>query len=124
MAPNEVQWPSDADLLLAEDAEYVLLCRVLAGLRRLSYSESPPRSTGAPMSRETTRLVDSLRTAQVRISLLVRQLQDGTATTDEQRQVADKLEELSEILQSHAADMDAGIVQVSHDLLLAERYSA
>ena len=76
------------------------------------------------MSRETTRLVDALRTAQVRISVLVRALQDGTATTDEQRQVADKLDELLDILQSHAADVDAGIVLLQHDLLLTERHSA
>jgi hypothetical protein len=76
------------------------------------------------MSRETTRLVDTLRTTQIRISLLVRQLQDGTATTDEQRQVASKLDELSDVLQSHAADVDAGIVPTPHDLLLVERHSA
>jgi hypothetical protein len=117
-------WPSEADLLLAEDAEYVLLCRVLVGLRRLSYSESPPRSPGVPMSRDTTKLVDALRTTQVRISLLVRQLQDGTATTDEQHQVADKLGELLDFLQSHTADVDADIALTPHDLLFAERHSS
>ena len=74
------------------------------------------------MSRETTRLVDALRTALVRISVLVRQLQDGSATTDQQRQTADRLEELVETLQSHAADVDAGVL-VPYDLL-AERHSA
>ncbi|MEU5259735.1 hypothetical protein [Amycolatopsis sp. NPDC021455] len=76
------------------------------------------------MSRDTIKLVDALRTTQVRISLLVRQLQDGTATTDEQRQVAAKLDELLDLLQSHAADVDAGIVLTPHDLLLAERHSS
>ena len=76
------------------------------------------------MSRETTRLVDTLRTTQVRISVLVRGLQDGTATTGEQRLIADKLEELLEILQSHAADVDAGIVVLQHNFLLTERHSA
>ncbi|MDX3192090.1 hypothetical protein PV458_27080 [Streptomyces sp. MN03-5084-2B] len=124
MAANDVQWPSEDDLLLAEDAGYVLLCRVLLGLRRPSFSESPSRSTGAPMSRETTRLVDTLLATQVRISLLVHQLQDGTATTDDQRHFADGLEELLDILQSHAADVDAGIVPTPHDFLLAERHLA
>ncbi len=76
------------------------------------------------MSRDTTKLVDALRTTPVRISLLVRQLQDGTATTDEQLHVADKLEELADLLQSHAADVNAGIVLTPHDLLLAERHSS
>ncbi|WIV58002.1 hypothetical protein [Amycolatopsis nalaikhensis] len=76
------------------------------------------------MSRETTRLVDTLLATQVRISLLVHQLQDGTATTDDQRHFADGLEELLDILQSHAADVDAGIVLTPHDLLIAERHLA
>ncbi|MEU0533437.1 hypothetical protein [Amycolatopsis tolypomycina] len=76
------------------------------------------------MSRETTRLVDTLLATQVRISLLVHQLQDGTATTDDQRHFAGGLEELLDILQSHAADVDAGIVPTPHDYLLAERHLA
>ncbi|MET8845983.1 hypothetical protein [Amycolatopsis sp. NPDC004625] len=121
MAPKELRWPSEADLLAAEVPEFALLGRVLIGLRRLSFSEAPPRSTGAPMSRETTRLVDTLLATQVRISLLVHRIQDRTVTTDEQRDFADNLDELRDILQSHAADVDAGIVLTPHDLLLAER---
>ena len=76
------------------------------------------------MSRETARLVDTLLATQVRISLLVHQLRDGTTTTDEQRQFADKLEELADLLQSHAADVDAGIVLAPYDLLLSDRHSS
>jgi hypothetical protein len=76
------------------------------------------------MSRETSMLVDALRTTQARISLLACKLLDGTATTEEQRQVVDKLEELMDLLQSHAADIDAGIVPASRHLLLTERHSA
>jgi len=52
----------------------VLLCRVLAGLRRSSSSELPRISTGDPMFRDTTKLVDAIRAAQTWLSLLAIQL--------------------------------------------------
>ena len=124
MPQKEKVWPSEVDLRRAEDAEYVVLSRVLAALRRLSSSELPSRSTGVSMSRETVKLVDALCATQVLISLLGVQLRDGTATPDEQRCVADKVEELLDLLRSHAADVDAGIVSAPHHLLLAERHSS
>jgi len=75
------------------------------------------------MSRETSKLVDTLRATQARISLLVCTLQDGTATTDEQLQVADGLKELADVLQSNVVDVDADIVQTSRHLLLTERHA-
>ncbi|MGW4526937.1 hypothetical protein [Amycolatopsis sp. NPDC004378] len=110
MTPTEVRWPSAADLLLAEDAEYVLLCRVLNGLRRLPTSEPPPRSTGVRMSRETTQLVEALRT--------------GTATTDDQRQVADKLEELLDFLRVRSAAGDTGSAPTPPHPVLTDRDAA
>jgi hypothetical protein len=117
-------WPSEVDLERAEEAEFLLLCRVLVGLRRLPPSGSPPRPAGAMMSSETSKLVDALRATQTRVGLLVRTLQDGTSAMDEQLQVADRLEELLDLLQSHVAVVNAGIAPTSRHFLLTERYSA
>ncbi len=76
------------------------------------------------MFRDTTKLVDAIRAAQTWLSLLAIQLQDGTATADEQRQAADRIEELMDLLQSHAADVDADIVPAARNLLRTERYPA
>jgi proteasome lid subunit RPN8/RPN11 len=103
-------WPSEADRRLTEHPDYVHLCRVLAGMRRLSTTDRPTVTPGAAMSRETTRLVHVLGATQVRLGVLAVRLHDGTATTDEQREVADELDDVLDLLRSHAADVDAGIV--------------
>ena len=107
--PDEIAWPSEADLRIAEHPAFVLLCRVLTGLRRLSFSDSPAPS-GVAMPRETHHLVDLLRAAQSRIGVLAVRLADATATPGEQREFADQAEELADLLRSHADDIDAGIV--------------
>ncbi|VVJ21502.1 Uncharacterised protein [Amycolatopsis camponoti] len=76
------------------------------------------------MSHETSKLADTLRAMQARIGLLVCTLQDGTAKTDEQLQVANRLEELADVLKSNTADVNADIVPASRQLLLTERHSA
>ncbi len=76
------------------------------------------------MSRETSKLVDALRTTQARIGPLACRLQDGTAPADEQHQVADQLEEPMDLLRSHAADVAAGIVTTSSHLVLTDRQTA
>lgn len=121
---EENGWPSATYLRYAEEAEYVHLCRVLNGLRRLSSSDAPRPSTGVPMSRDTTKLLDAIKATQWQIGLLAIQLQDGTATSDEEHRVADKVEELLDLLQSHAADVDAGVTPAPRYHLLTERRSA
>jgi hypothetical protein len=121
---EENEWPSDAYLRCAEEAEYVRLCRVLKGLRRMSSSDAPQPSTGVPLLRDTTKLLDAIEATQWRIGLLAIQLQDGTATPDEEHRVADKVEELLDLLQSHAADVNAGVIPAPRHHLLTERVSA
>ncbi|WP_326950896.1 hypothetical protein OG439_20120 [Amycolatopsis sp. NBC_01307] len=123
-ANEKEELPSEVDLRHAEEAEFVLLCRVLAGLRRLSTSETPQLSTGVSMFRDTAKLIDAIQATQTRTGLLALQLRDGTATADEQRQVADKVEELLDLLQSHAADTDSGIAPTPRRLHLTERRPA
>ncbi|WP_329048798.1 hypothetical protein OG738_39710 [Amycolatopsis sp. NBC_01488] len=60
------------------------------------------------MTRDTQKLVDVLETVQWRTGVLALQLRDGTATTGEQRDVADAIDELLDLLRSHAADDEAG----------------
>jgi hypothetical protein len=76
------------------------------------------------MFRDTAKLVDAIRATQTRTGLLAVQLRDGTATADEQRQVADKVEELLDLLQSHAADTESGIAPAPRHLHLTERRPA
>lgn len=76
------------------------------------------------MTRDTKKLVEVLEAAQRRISVLIPQLRDGTATTREQYQVAQVVDELLDLLRSHAADVDAGIVAGSHPLDHLEREPA
>lgn len=108
MPSTGIAWPSEIDLRVAEHPYYVHLCRVLAGLRRVSTSDSHPIVPGADMTRDTQKLVDVLETVRWRTGVLAIQLRDGTATTDHQREVADEVDELLDLLRSHAADVDAG----------------
>ncbi|WP_410643254.1 hypothetical protein [Amycolatopsis sp. lyj-346] len=103
-------WPDENDLRFAEHPEYVRLCRVLLGLRRLRHADSPAATSGATLTRDTQRLVDVLEAAQGRLFLLVAQLRDNTATAAEQHKAADELDELLDLLRSHADDTDAGII--------------
>ena len=68
------------------------------------------------MTRATQQLVDLLEAAQWRIFLLAAQLRDGTATTQEQSKVAEAIDELLDLLRSHAHDTDAGIIPASRNL--------
>ncbi|MGW5715144.1 hypothetical protein ACWEVP_03175 [Amycolatopsis sp. NPDC003865] len=113
MASTEITWPTETDQLVAEHPDYIRLCRVLVGLRRLSEPDCPAVTPGAVMTRETQQLVDALEAAQWRIFLLVAQLRDGTATPYEQRRLADVADELVDLLRSHADDVDAGIIPAS-----------
>jgi hypothetical protein len=122
---TEIAWPSEADQRLAEHPDYVRLCRVLVGLRRLSVSDRPAVTPGVvDMPRDTHKLVDLLEAAQTRIGLLAARLQDGTATTEEQRRLADEIDDLLDLLRSHATDVDAGIVAAPRYLRDLERESA
>lgn len=107
---TEITWPSEADLRVAEHDEFALLCRVLAGLRRLSDSDETPAPSGVAMTRATQNLVDVLLAVDARIRVLTTQLTDGTAAPDEQRGFADQFEEVADLLRSHADDIDAEIV--------------
>jgi len=110
---TEIIWPDEIDLRIAEHPDYVHLSRVLVGLHRLS---GPDHSVaGADMLRETQRLVDVLEAAQWRIFLLVTRLRDGTATANDQREGADLLDELVDLLRSHADDTDAGLIPAPRD---------
>ncbi len=62
------------------------------------------------MSRATQQLVDAFLAVDARIGVLRTQLADGTATPDEQHDLADQFEEIVDLLRSHADDIDAGIV--------------
>ena len=62
------------------------------------------------MPRDTRKLVEVLLAVQGRIGVFTTQLEDGTATPDEQRNFAGQIEELVDLLCSHADDVDAGIV--------------
>jgi hypothetical protein len=121
--PDEVAWPSETDLRIAEHPTFVLLCRVLVGLRRLSFPDRHAPS-GVAMPRDTHNLVDLLRAAQSRIGVLATRLADGTATPAEQREFADRAEELADLLRSHADDIDAGIVAAPRPFLHTEREPA
>lgn len=123
MSPKQIDWPSATDLCLAEHPTFVLLCRVLVGLRRLSFPDRPA-SSGVAMPRDTRNLVDLLRATQVRIGVLSTRLADGTATPDEQRAFADHAEELVDLLRSHADDVDAGILTAPRQLLRTDREPA
>lgn len=98
MPPNDLTWPSEQDLRTAGHPEFVLLSRVLVGLRRLSSSDHRSGSSQPAISRETHELVAVLLATQARIRMLTTQLTDGTATTDSQRRLADQLEELVTLL--------------------------
>lgn len=123
MPQPEAAWPSATDLRLAEHPEFVLLCRVLGGLRRLSIPDGPV-PTGAAMPRATHHLVDLLRATQTRIAVLTTRLADGTAGPDEQRAFADQAEDLADLLRSHADDVDAGIVAAPRHLFDTNRETA
>ncbi|EOD68647.1 hypothetical protein [Amycolatopsis vancoresmycina] len=123
MPPSAPAWPSEPDLRLAEHPEFVLLCRVLGGLRRLSFPDRPAPS-GAAMPRATHHLVDLLRATQVRIGVLTTRLADGTAGPDEQRAFADQAEDLADLLRSHADDVDAGILAPPRHLFHTNRETA
>lgn len=62
------------------------------------------------MTRATTKLVESLLTVEARIAVLRAQLADGTATPREQHEFADQVEEVVDLLRTHADDINAGIV--------------
>ncbi|WP_240522027.1 hypothetical protein [Amycolatopsis vastitatis] len=121
--PDEAAWPSETDLRIAEHPTFVLLCRVLAGLRRLSFSDRPA-PPGVAMPRDTHHLVDLLRAAQSRIGVLAVRLADTTASPAEQREFADQAEELADLLRSHADDIDAGIVAAPRHFPRTEREPA
>lgn len=123
MPPDEIAWPSETDLRIAEHPAFVLLCRVLTGLRRLSFSDSSAPS-GVAMPRDTRTLVDLLRATQSRIGVLTVRLADATATPGEQREFADQAEELADLLRSHADDIDAGIVAAPRHFARTEREPA
>ena len=116
MASTTITWPSETDLSIAEHPDYVHLCRVLVGLRRLSNGDRPAARPGADMTRDTQNLVDVLEATQLRISLLVVQLRDGTATPDEHHKLADEIGELPDLLRSHGDDMAAGIIPAARDM--------
>lgn len=113
MSSTEIRWPSEADLQLAEHDEFVLLSRILVGLHRLSRSDRPAPS-GVVMTRATTKLLEGLLAVEARIAVLRTQLADGTATPREQHELADQVEEVVDLLRTHADDIDAGIVAVAH----------
>jgi hypothetical protein len=115
VATTEITWPTETDQLFAENPDYIHLCRVLVGLRRLSEPDHLVVTPGAHMTRDTQKLVDVLEAAQWRIFLLVTQLRDGTATPHEQHRVADAADELVDLLRSHADDVDAGIIPASRN---------
>ncbi|MGW4525003.1 hypothetical protein [Amycolatopsis sp. NPDC004378] len=50
-----------------------------------------------------------------RLYPLITQLRDGTATAEEQNEIADELSELLELLRSHADDTEAGVVPTLPD---------
>lgn len=116
MPSTTIAWPSETDLSVAEHPDYAHLCRVLAGLRRLSDKDRPTVTPGARMTRDTQKLVDALEATQLRISLLVIQLRDGTATPDEHRNLADAVGELPDLLRSHGDDVAAGIIPAARDM--------
>lgn len=120
MPSTEIAWPSEADLRIAEHQEFVLLCRILVGLRRLSGSDGPPARSGVAMSRTTQTLVEVLLSVEARIAVLRTQLTDGTATPHQQREFADQVEEMVDLLRTHADDIDAGIVAAPRHLLHTE----
>ena len=76
------------------------------------------------MPRDTHNLVDLLRAAQCRIGVLTVRLADATASPVEQREFADRAEELADLLRSHADDIDAGIVAAPRHFLSTEREPA
>ncbi|UOX88385.1 hypothetical protein MUY14_43020 [Amycolatopsis sp. FBCC-B4732] len=121
---EENGWPSDVYLQCAEHVEYVRLCRVLNGLRRLSFSDTISPSTGTSVPRDTAKLIDAIKATQWRIGLLAVQLQDGTATSDEEHRVSGQVEELLDLLQSHATDVKTGVIPTPRQFLFTERRSA
>lgn len=110
MPSTKIAWPSEADLWSVEYAEFILLSRVLAGLRRLSGSDEAPARSGVAMIRATRTLVDVLLAVEARAAVLRTQLADGTATPAEQRDFADQAEEVADLIRTYADDIDAGIV--------------
>jgi hypothetical protein len=116
VASTAITWPSETDLSFAEHPDYVHLSRVLVGLRRLSDRDSPAVTSGARMTRDTQKLVDVLEATQLRISLLVIQLRDGTATPDEHHTLADEVGELTDLLRSHGDDIAAGIIPAARNM--------
>ncbi|GLY38850.1 hypothetical protein Amsp01_048740 [Amycolatopsis sp. NBRC 101858] len=123
MPLQEEGWPSEITPQHSEESEYAHLCRILAGLRRLSSSEETP-PTGLSLFRDTAKLVDAIQATQCHLGVLAIQLQDGTATAEDQRKVADRTEELLDLLQSHAADSESGVVPAPRQLHLTERRPA
>lgn len=120
MPSTEIPWPSEADLRIAEHHEFVLLCRILTGLRRLSGSDEPRARSGVSMTRATHRLVEVLSAVEARIAVLRIQLTDGTAAPDQQRGLADLAEEAVDLLRNHADDIEAGVIAAPHRLLRTE----
>ncbi|ADJ48829.1 hypothetical protein AMES_7004 [Amycolatopsis mediterranei S699] len=72
------------------------------------------------MTRATQKLVEVLLTVEARIAVLRTQLTDGTATPGQQREFADKVEEVVDLLRTRADDIDAGIVAAPSHLLRTE----
>jgi hypothetical protein len=120
MPSNEIAWPSERDLEIAESPEVIHLCRVIIGLRRLRSSKEPPSPSGVSMTRATRKLVDALLAVEARVAVLRTQLADGTATPTAQRDLADQVEEAVDLIRSHADDIDAGIVAAPRHLLHTE----
>jgi hypothetical protein len=119
VSSTATHWPSAADLRLAEHDEFVLLSRILVGLRRLSGSNRSA-SSGVVMTRATTTLIEALLTVEARIVVLRTQLADGTATPRVQHDFADQAEEVIDLLRTHADDSEAGIVAAPRHPLHAE----
>ncbi len=72
------------------------------------------------MTRATTKLVEALLAVEARSAVLRTQLADGTATPREQHDFADQVEEVVDLLRTHADDVDAGIVAAPRHPLHAE----